>query len=176
MAIARKNKQLELSSIPWGQTKPRPKKPRIPWLQKSARPAQPGTQSTLAQLQNAQRKALGEQAESQALEYLQSRGLTLIERNHRCRCGEVDLLMFTGKTAVVVEVRHRSSPTHGGAADSVTPRKQTRVSRCAMLWWVRTGQRQFTHLRFDVVALGTEHPPHWIQNAWQINSEGRTSY
>ena len=91
-------------------------------------------------------------------------------QNHRCRCGEIDLIMAHGDTAVIVEVRLRSNKRHGSALESVSIHKQSRVSRCAKLWWVQQGQRKFTHLRFDVVALENGTDPHWVQNAWQISN------
>lgn len=94
----------------------------------------------------------------------------LVAQNHRCRCGELDLIMVQGDTAVVVEVRQRSNSRHGSALESVSTHKQSRVTRCAKLWWVQQGQRKFTHLRFDVVALESGSEPQWVQNAWQISN------
>lgn len=101
---------------------------------------------------------------------MQSKGLKLVAQNHHCRCGEIDLIMAQGDTAVVVEVRFRNNKRHGGALESVSSHKQARVSQCAKLWWVQQGQRQFKHLRFDVVALEGDAEPQWVQNAWQIGN------
>ncbi|KYP11702.1 MAG: hypothetical protein A0129_06195 [Limnobacter sp. CACIAM 66H1] len=112
----------------------------------------------------------GQLAETQALRLLERHGLILVTRNHRCRCGEIDLIMAHGNTAVVVEVRLRNNSRHGSALESISTRKQARVSRCAKLWWVQQGQRKFKHLRFDVVALENGTEPQWVQNAWQISN------
>ncbi len=112
----------------------------------------------------------GQRAETQALRLLEQQGLMLVARNHRCRCGEIDLIMAQGSTAIIVEVRLRNNNRHGSALESVSTHKQARVSRCAKLWWVQKGQRQFKHLRFDVVALEHGTEPKWVQNAWQISN------
>jgi len=78
--------------------------------------------------------------------------------------------MAQGETAVVVEVRQRSNSRHGSALESVSSKKQSRVVRCAKLWWVQQGQRKFQHLRFDVIALENGAEPLWVQNAWQISN------
>ena len=78
--------------------------------------------------------------------------------------------MAHGDTAVVVEVRMRSNSRHGSALESISPQKQSRVTRCAKLWWVQQGQRQFMHLRFDVVAIENATEPLWIQNAWELRN------
>ena len=73
----------------------------------------------------------GSLAEAQALDYLRSRGLRLIEANVRLRCGEIDLIMAHQGHCVFVEVRQRSSARFGGAAASVGARKQARVRAAA---------------------------------------------
>ena len=66
----------------------------------------------------AQQRA-GQLGEDQALIYLQQQGLHLLERNFRCKAGEIDLVMQDGKVLVFVEVRLRSDSKFGGAAASV---------------------------------------------------------
>ena len=51
---------------------------------------------------------VGRRGEDAALRHLESAGLTLLERNYRCRGGEIDLVMQEGATLVLVEVRLRS--------------------------------------------------------------------
>lgn len=72
------------------------------------------------------RAASGAYAEQQAALYLQARGLQIIERNWRCRFGEIDLIARQGPTLVFVEVRARRSRSYGGAAFSITPAKCAR--------------------------------------------------
>jgi len=62
----------------------------------------------------------GPMAEAAAEEFLSGRGLRLLERNYRCRFGELDLVMRDGETLVFVEVRYRGSNSFGGAVASIT--------------------------------------------------------
>ena len=167
MALKSKSKVPELSGIPWGRRKSRSPKAKIPWLTPKEKPdtthRRPPTHK-IAVL------AEGQLAETQALRLLERHGLILVTRNHRCRCGEIDLIMAHGNTAVVVEVRLRNNSRHGSALESISTHKRARVSRCAKLWWVQQGQRKFKHLRFDVVALENGTEPQWVQNAWQISN------
>lgn len=104
-------------------------------------------------------KSRGDEAEGQALVFLQAQGLRLVERNYRvargpsARGAEVDLIMEEPKdgTLVFVEVRMRADRGHGGAASSVSGSKQR---RCIL------GARHFLMslprlppCRFDVVAI-----------------------
>jgi len=160
-----------LSGIPWARRKPAAKKPTIPWQEASKTqpvknpPSKPHTQASKAKhLQD------GIEAENLALAFLLARGLYLIDRNFRCRCGELDLIMQDQHTAVVIEVRLRNNAHYGSAQSSVGPVKQRRVSLCAQRWWQLHGQRQFTLMRFDVVAITEGQEPVWIQNAWLISN------
>ena len=97
--------------------------------------------------------ARGTAAEALALEFLTARGLELLERNFRCRAGEIDLIMRDDATLVFVEVRYRRSAAYGGAAGSVGWRKQQRVTRTALYFLGRHGDREDSPVRFDVVAV-----------------------
>ncbi|MBU6270454.1 MAG: YraN family protein [Betaproteobacteria bacterium] len=108
----------------------------------------------------------GSLAEAQALDYLRSRGLRLIETNVRLRCGEIDLIMVHEGHCVFVEVRQRSSARFGGAAASVGARKQARLRAAAQAWLQhRLGARPWPPLRFDVVAIEGGHL-HWLPGAF----------
>ena len=92
----------------------------------------------------------GAAGEQLAADYLQHRGLTLIERNFRVRGGEIDLVCRDGKATVFVEVRLRSRGDFGGAAASITATKQARLILAARHWLQRHGE---TPCRFDCVLL-----------------------
>jgi putative endonuclease len=68
------------------------------------------------------RKAIGDNAERLACQYLQRHGLKLLGRNFRCRGGEIDLIMQHGDSLVFVEVRYRRRTGFGRAASFVAHR------------------------------------------------------
>src|SRR3954463_15968508 len=99
----------------------------------------------------ADRQMQGRAGEDEALEYLTQRGLTLVERNFRCKGGEIDLIMQQHAMLVFVEVRKRADNRHGGAAASVTAAKQGRLIIAAQIYLQR--YRMPPACRFDVVAI-----------------------
>lgn len=104
----------------------------------------------------------GQIGEDDALAYLQQQGLTLVERNFRCKGGEIDLVMQVKDTLVFVEVRKRADRDHGGAAASVTPAKQKRLIIAAHIFLQR--YKMQPACRFDVVAIdGNEMS--WLKDA-----------
>ncbi len=90
--------------------------------------------------------------EDRACAHLAREGLEILERNFRCRVGEIDVVAREGPTFVFVEVKERGDASHGAAVEAVTPAKRQRVIRAAQLWAARHGQSE-SPLRFDVVAI-----------------------
>ena len=113
------------------------------------------------------RTETGSEAEDTALAYLKQAGLKLLQRNYRCRAGEIDLVMLEGSTLVLVEVRYRSTEQFGGAAASVTFWKQRRIINAARhLLTIRRDLRRYP-ARFDVVAIAAlRKDVKWIKGAF----------
>lgn len=111
----------------------------------------------------------GAQAEEFAAQYLQRQGLRLLQRNYRCRQGEIDLVMQEGATLVFVEVRLRTRNDFGGAAASIDGRKQRRLILAAQHYLAAVASPP--PCRFDALLLraadGTQGVE-WLKNAFQL--------
>jgi putative endonuclease len=94
----------------------------------------------------------GVAGEDRACVHLRGQGLAILERNFRCRVGEIDIVAREGDTVVFVEVKERGDASHGAAVEAVTPSKRRRVIRAAQLW-AATHRESESPLRFDVVAI-----------------------
>jgi putative endonuclease len=115
-------------------------------------------------------RIVGNAAEQLAYQYLQNRGLRPVERNYRCRLGEIDLIMLDDECLVFVEVRYRSSGGFSSAAATVDRQKQSRLVRTAeMFLAMRPGLTSRT-TRFDVVGVdgraNGRHSVEWIRDAF----------
>ena len=112
-----------------------------------------------------QKKERGNQAEDKACQYLQKQGLKLLSKNFSTKAGEIDLIMRDGETLVFVEVRYRKNSDFGGAAASVTPKKQQRIIKAALAYQQKEAPQ--SSMRFDVVALeGDNMALNWIKSAF----------
>jgi len=103
--------------------------------------------------------------ENAAQEYLERRGLVLVEANFQCKLGEIDLILRDGATLVFVEVRQRAEGAPVSAAESIGPAKIRRIVRAAQFYL-----QQFDRLppcRIDVVAIDGNHVE-WIKNAIEV--------
>ena len=93
----------------------------------------------------------GGAAEDLAARYLEGQGLAIVERNWRCRAGEIDLVARDGATLVFVEVRLRRNRAFGGAAESITATKRRRLRLAAEHYLARLPAEP--PCRFDALLL-----------------------
>lgn len=108
----------------------------------------------------------GRHAEDLAAVFLQQRGLEVLERNYRCRFGEIDLIVRDGRTLVFVEVRQRTGDGFGGAAASITAAKRGRLARAARHYLA--GTARMPQCRFDALLVsGANDSVEWIKNAFE---------
>lgn len=114
------------------------------------------------------RSLAGARAEGLAAEFLGARGVTIIERNFRRRCGELDLVARDGETLVFVEVRLRRRRDFGGAAASITAAKRARMAAAAGLYLARLGRNP--PCRFDAVLLDALDPERieWLKDVMTV--------
>lgn len=118
----------------------------------------------------------GQHAESACCEYLQQQGLKLLARNYRGKHGEIDIVMQDNRALVFVEVRYRKNSDFGGALESITTDKQSRVSATAEQYLQH--ETKIKNGRIDVVAMSQkpqnkatgnssdEYTFEWIKNAF----------
>lgn len=97
------------------------------------------------------KQTLGQFGEEQAARYLRRRFYSIVERNFRCRFGEIDLIARRGGILAFVEVKLRKDDAHGEAREFVTAAKQQRLRAAAELWL----SQNETELqpRFDVIEV-----------------------
>jgi putative endonuclease len=116
---------------------------------------------------------VGNLGEEIAANYLTARGYRILERNFRCKGGEVDIVARdpADKSLVFIEVKARRGLTYGVPQLAVTPFKQRQVSKAA-LTWLSQYRLLDANARFDVIAilLHTDgaHSIEHIPNAFEL--------
>ena len=100
-------------------------------------------------------KDLGEYGERLAESELLKRGYRIIERNYRCKLGEIDIVCKDADEIVIVEVKTRSSRTHGNPQDSITRSKARKLIALGASY---LAERKIpdAQWRIDVVAIMIE--------------------
>ena len=106
----------------------------------------------------------GEKAELGARDYLQKQGLIFVDKNFRCRGGEIDLIMRDASEWVFVEVKYRRSKSHGSAAEYFDTRKRRKVE-LAIAYYMHQHKLNpaSTPHRLDLIAIDNRQID-WIKS------------
>jgi len=113
----------------------------------------------------------GQATEAAACRHLQKAGLQLLDKNYRCRQGEIDLIMLDNDDLVFVEVRFRRHVGYGSGAESVTTAKQQKIIRAAQHFLACHQSDSAKACRFDVISVSERNQNYqfdWIKNAFQL--------
>jgi putative endonuclease len=98
------------------------------------------------------RRRLGNAGEDAVAAWYETAGYRVIDRNWRCRDGELDVVVISGDTLVFCEVKTRASTRFGVPVEAVTATKQRRLRMLAARWLAEHNVRRRT-LRFDVASV-----------------------
>jgi putative endonuclease len=111
----------------------------------------------------------GRMGEDLAHRYLRRHGCTVVARNYRTRSGsgEIDLVVWHGKTLVFVEVKTRSSAEFGEPERAVDLEKRGNLHRAAVDY-ARRADVEWLLVRFDIVSIVLGKPARieWLQAAF----------
>ena len=118
-------------------------------------------------------KGIGELGEDIATNFLTAHGYRILERNFRCKGGEVDIIGREpdNGSLVFIEVKARRGLSYGVPQLAVTPFKQRQISKAA-LTWLSKNRLHDTNARFDVIAIllhtDGQHAIDHITNAFDL--------
>ncbi|MCQ2518645.1 MAG: YraN family protein [Lachnospiraceae bacterium] len=111
------------------------------------------------------KRETGTEYEEIAAKFLSKNGVKIIERNFRCRIGEIDLIGYDGKYLVFFEVKYRAGTGKGYPLEAVTKGKRNTIKRVSDYYRMIHHVSEFDPVRFDVVSiLGDDI--NWIKNAF----------
>lgn len=103
----------------------------------------------------------GKFGETVAASYLEKQGYEVIERNFRCRLGEVDIICKKNNQIVFVEVKTRTSDQYGAPSEAVTKDKMNKIRKVAALYMMSEKITNY-QVKFDVMEIVLNH----IENAF----------
>lgn len=110
-------------------------------------------------------KETGKKNEEIAAVYLTGKGFRLLEKNFRCRQGEVDLVGYHENCLVFVEVKYRKTALSGAPEEAVDYRKQLKICAVSDYYRVSHPAESAKQVRYDVVAICGDEIT-WYQNAF----------
>ena len=95
---------------------------------------------------------LGKLGEEKAVQYLKDKGYEILERNYRSKLGEIDVVARDRKTICFIEIKTRSSLSKGHPLESITPNKQHKLCKLAILY-LKLNNLLDRSARFDAVSV-----------------------
>lgn len=110
-------------------------------------------------------RKVGAAYEEKAAEYLKEKGYQIINKNFRCRMGEIDIIAKQNTILVFVEVKYRKTASFGYPEEAVSFYKQRTIRKVAEYFLAKEHLSSDTECRFDVIAILGEKISH-IENAF----------
>ncbi|MBR5047084.1 MAG: YraN family protein [Eubacterium sp.] len=114
------------------------------------------------------RKRYGDQGEIAAAAFLEKAGVRILQKNFRCRYGEIDLIGWDGHYYLVLEVKYRTGSGAGEASEAVDYPKQRKICLTFNYYRMKNRLDDFTPVRFDIVEVDRYGSCHWIKNAFEF--------
>ncbi len=112
------------------------------------------------------KRKIGTLYEREAMQFLQGKGVHILEVNYRCRQGEIDIIGYEGTCLVFFEVKARESLKSGTGAEAVDFRKQHKICRVADYYRLTHGIDEFCEMRYDCIAIDNGTLV-WMKNAFE---------
>ena len=115
------------------------------------------------------KRDIGQDTESLACSFLVSQGARILEKNYRCRQGEIDIIALDGRYICFIEVKYRQNDRYGEPQEAVTVRKIQHICKVSKFYLYSKYKSYDLPVRYDVIAISPEEKIltfKWIKNAF----------
>ncbi len=117
------------------------------------------------------KRKTGQKYEDLAISYLDGRDFHLLERNFRCRQGEVDIIGIHENCLVFAEVKYRKNNLTGMPEEAVSTEKQLKICMTSDYYRLLNPVQSNRQVRYDVIAICGEDIM-WYKNAFPYLKKG----
>ncbi len=115
------------------------------------------------------KRNIGDDTEQLACEFISSRGAAILERNYRCRQGEVDIIAKDEEYLCFIEVKYRKNDSFGPPQEAVSYRKRQHICKVSTFYLYSKYKSLDISVRYDVIAISPQDNKltfNWIKNAF----------
>lgn len=95
---------------------------------------------------------LGKKGETVAAKYLKKRRYSIIDRNFKCKYGEIDIIAKNKNVICFVEVKARSNEHFGRPIDAITPYKVQHMVKSAQ-YYILKKSLEDQEVRIDIIEI-----------------------
>ena len=110
-------------------------------------------------------RATGSIYEEKIAAFLKQNGFLILERNYRCKQGEIDIIARDGRYLVFIEVKFRATGSTGFSLEAIDHRKAARIRNAALYYLFSHRLSEDTPCRFDAAGIDGETIT-YIKNAF----------
>ena len=114
-----------------------------------------------------ERHKLGRQGEESAVNYLQKQGYEILQRNFKCKQGEIDIIAKDQKEYVFIEVKTRKSLQYGTPKEAVTQNKKKHIWETSK-YYIYRNKLENRYIRFDVIEIYSKEEKFYINHIKNI--------
>lgn len=98
------------------------------------------------------RLSLGDRGEVAACGFLKEKGYKILDKNYKCKIGEIDVVAKREGRLAFIEVKTRTGPRFGMPQEAVDRKKQEKIFKLAQ-WYMKEKKLEKIPVAFDVVAV-----------------------
>ncbi len=111
------------------------------------------------------KRKTGEKYEEIATQWLLKQGVRILERNFRCRFGEIDVIGRHEGYLIFIEVKYRADNSKGYPSEAVGLSKQKTICKVADFYRTTKKYTEDHPVRYDVIDI-CGNDLKWYQNAF----------
>ncbi|WP_234121138.1 YraN family protein [Clostridium hydrogenum] len=117
-------------------------------------------------------KKIGNYGENVAEYHLREKGYKILDKNFRCKLGEIDIIAQKDSYIVFVEVKSRYGTIYGNPIEAVTYSKKYKIYKTALAYIQKRNLLNFD-FRFDIIEIllnlnDNSHFVNHITDAFQV--------
>lgn len=100
------------------------------------------------------KQKIGKLGEKVVRKYLLENNYTIIEKNYKCKYGEIDIIAYdnSNKELVFIEIKTRSTEKFGKGIESIDIRKQKHIYKSAE-YYLYIKKQQQSNMRIDAIEV-----------------------
>lgn len=113
------------------------------------------------------KQEIGKLGEDLATKYLQKIGYTVIDRNFRCKQGEIDIIAKCKQEIIFIEVKTRTNLNYGEPVEAVTQIKQKHIEK-ATKYYIYINNLYDSFIRIDIIEVYIKKEKYRINHIKQV--------
>ena len=106
---------------------------------------------------------LGKLGEDTVCKYFEKQGYFIVDRNFKCKSGEIDIIATDKNELVFTEVKTRCSKKYGEAREAVDEHKKKHIKK-ATQFYIHKYRLDNKFIRFDVVEVYLKNDKFYINH------------